>query len=221
MSMDLNLIWQAALIIIVGTVLLRIVGRKSVSQMTVAQTVLMIAIGTLLIQPLTNKNSWVTFRIGIVLVITFLTMEYIQLKLDGAEKILTGKSKVIIQNGQIKEEDLQKLKSTLDQIEMNIRQKSVMGVSDVKWATMEVDGKIGFTLKEDAQPVTKKEFKQMQNDVQQVLNLLRANPNPTSSPVNEQQMNPLNPPKQANTQPDIFTEVDQDGHKNPPPKHLQ
>jgi len=219
--MDFNLIWQAALIIVVGTVLLRIVGRKSVSQMTVAQTVLMIAIGTLLIQPVTNKNIWVTFGIGIVLVITLLTMEYIQLKLDGAEKILTGKSKVIIENGQIKEENLKKLKLTVDQLEMNLRQKNVMRVSDVKWATMEVDGKIGFTLKEDAQPVTKKEFKHMQNDVQQVLNLLRANPNPTSSPVNEQQMNPLNPPKQANTQPDIFTEVDQDGHKNPPPKHLQ
>src|SRR5699024_9596523 len=104
MSMDLNLIWQAALIIIVGTVLLRIVRIKSLSQMTVDQTVLMIAIGTLLIQPVTNKNIWVTYGIGIVLVITLLTMEYIQLKLDGAEKILTGKSKVIIENGQIKEE---------------------------------------------------------------------------------------------------------------------
>src|SRR5699024_10990688 len=132
-----------------------------------------------------------------------------------------GKSKVIIENGQIKEEKLKKLKLTVDQLEMNLRQKNVMRGPDVKWATMEGDGKIGCTLKEDAQPVTKKEFKQMQNDVQQVLNLLRANPNPTSRPVNEQQMNPLNPPKQANTQPDIFTEVDQDGHKNPPPKHLQ
>jgi len=219
--MDLNLIWQAALIIVVGTILLRIVGRKSVSQMTVAQTVLMIAIGTLLIQPVTNKNIWVTFGVGVVLVITLLAMEYIQLKFDGAEKIITGKSKVIIEDGQIKEENLKKLKLTVDQLEMNLRQKNVMRLTDVKWATMEVDGKIGFSLKEDAQPVTKKEFKQLETDVQQVLNLLRANPNPTPSPVNEQQMNPLNPPKQANTQPDIFTEVDQDGHKNPPPKHLQ
>src|SRR5690625_4699582 len=108
MLMDLNLIWQAALIIIVGTVLLRIVGRKSVSQMTVAQTVLMIAIGTLLIQPVTNKNIWVTFGIGIVLVITLLTMEYIQLKLDGAEKMITGKSKFIIENELMKDKKMKK-----------------------------------------------------------------------------------------------------------------
>src|SRR5699024_10593949 len=110
---------------------------------------------------------------------------------------------------------------TVDQVEMNLRQKNVMRLTDVKWATMEIDGKIGFTLKEDAQPVTKKEFKQLETDVQQVLNLLRANPNRTINPVNKQQMNPLTKPKQANNQPDIFTEVDQDGHENPPPKHLQ
>lgn len=216
--MDLNLIWQAALIIVVGTVLLRIVGRKSVSQMTVAQTVLMIAIGTLLIQPVTNKNIWVTFGIGAILVITLLAMEYIQLKLDGAERMITGKSKVIIENGKIREENLKKLKLTVDQLEANLREKNVVRMTDVMWATMEVDGKIGFTLKEDAQPVTKKEFKQLQNDVQQALNLLRANPNPRPA---TQQVDPLNTPIQENTQPDIFTEVDQDGHANPPPKHLQ
>src|SRR5690625_5277988 len=124
MSMDFNLIWQAALIIVVGTVLLRIVGRKSVSQMTVAQTVLMIAIGTLLIQPVTNKNIWVTFGIGVVLVITLLAMEYIQLKFDGAEKIITGKSKVIIENGQIKENNLKKLKLTVDQDRKSTRLNS-------------------------------------------------------------------------------------------------
>ena len=47
--MDLDSIWKAVLIIVSGIVLLHISGRKSISQMTVGQTVLMIAVGTLLI----------------------------------------------------------------------------------------------------------------------------------------------------------------------------
>ncbi|KXH81887.1 hypothetical protein [Sporosarcina sp. HYO08] len=47
--MNVNLIWQTALIIVVGTLLLRIAGRKTISQMTLAETILMISIGTLLI----------------------------------------------------------------------------------------------------------------------------------------------------------------------------
>ncbi|HLS07394.1 MAG TPA: DUF421 domain-containing protein, partial [Bacillota bacterium] len=78
--MDYNLIWQAILIIIGGTFLLRLAGRKTISQMTLAETILMISIGTLLIQPVTGKNIWVTFVIGAVLVATLFLMEYGQLK---------------------------------------------------------------------------------------------------------------------------------------------
>lgn len=44
--MNYNLIWQAALIIFVGTFLLRLAGRKTLSQMTLAEAVLMLSIGT-------------------------------------------------------------------------------------------------------------------------------------------------------------------------------
>src|SRR5699024_1130542 len=90
--MEFDWIWKAILIIIVGTFLLRIAGRKSISQMTLAQTVLMIGIGSLLIQPVSGENIWVTFGVGAILVITLFVMEYTQLKFDGIEKIITGKA---------------------------------------------------------------------------------------------------------------------------------
>lgn len=218
--MDFNLIWKAILIILVGTFLLRLAGRKSVSQMTIAQTVLMVAIGTLLIQPVTGKNIWVTFVVGAVLVLTLLAMEYTQVKSDAAENLLTGKSKVLIENGVLKEENLQKVKLTVDQLEMNLRQKNVQHIQDVQWATMEVDGKIGLALKPEAQPVTKREFQQLNQELQQTLNLLRANPN-YIQPQNPQQPSPTTPPAPVAQQNNLFTEVDEGEHQNPPPEHLQ
>ncbi|SER21889.1 hypothetical protein [Piscibacillus halophilus] len=62
--MSLDLLWKAVLIVLVGTMLLRIAGRKTISQMTLAETVIMIAIGSLLIQPVSGNNLGVTFIIG-------------------------------------------------------------------------------------------------------------------------------------------------------------
>ncbi len=58
--MDINWIWQTLLIFVVGVLLLRISGRRSISQMKIPETVIMmVAIGTLLIQPVTGKGLWI------------------------------------------------------------------------------------------------------------------------------------------------------------------
>ncbi len=74
--MDFDLLWKAVLIVIGGTLLLRVAGRKSISQMTLAQVVIMIGIGSLLIQPIVGKNVFTTLLVGLALVLTLVIVEY-------------------------------------------------------------------------------------------------------------------------------------------------
>lgn len=212
--MDVNLIWQAALIIVVGTFLLRIAGRKTISQMTLAQTVLMISIGTLIIQPVTSQSVWVSFAVGAVLVLTLMAMEYGQLKIDGLEKLITGKSKVVIENGILKENEMATLRLTVDQLEMYLRQKNITSIHDVQMATIEPSGELGFTLKQASQPATKKDIQQLQQSIQQLITNQSQLERMTSQ-LSENQMQ-----TQAN-QGNIFTEVKNKGHEHTPPEHLQ
>ena len=186
-------------------------GRKSISQMTLAQTAIMIGIGSLLIQPVAGESIWVTLGVGGVLVLTLIVMEYLQIKVDFFENLITGKSKIVIKNGIIDEKNLRKLRMTVDQLEMNLRQKNIQRIEDVQWATLEPNGQVAVILKEDAQPVTKKDFKQLTRRLEQTIGLLEQEggliPN----------KNPL-PPEQ---QEDIFAEIERNQHKNHPPKHLQ
>src|SRR5699024_4796218 len=165
-TMDFNWIWQAVLIVIIGTFLLRMAGRKTISQMTLAETVLMIYIGTLIIQPVTSKNVWLSFAVEAILVLTLLAMEYGQLKSDNLEKLINGKSKILIENGNLNEKTMAKLRITVDQLEMNLRQSNVTNIHDVEWATLEPSGNVGFTLKQDAQTATKKDIQQLQQSIQ-------------------------------------------------------
>lgn len=206
--MEWDFIWKAILIVLAGTTLLRIAGRKTISQMTLAETVLMIAIGTLLIQPVSGKNIWTTFIIGGILVGTLLIMEFLQIKSDSFEKMISGKSKIVIENGTLNEKNLKKLRLTVDQLEMKLRQNSVTSISDVKWATLEPNGHVGYELKQEAQPVTKKDLEDFK------LSMLSLLSSRTKLSPKDENLN-------LNQQQDIFSEVKHKAHKNPPPSHLQ
>jgi uncharacterized membrane protein YcaP (DUF421 family) len=171
--MNLNLIWQTLLIYIVGTVILRIGGRKTISQMTIPQTVIMIAIGTLLIQPVSGKGLWTTFGIAGFLVLCLIITEFIQLKFDNAETAISGKAVPIIENNTIIENNLKKLRLTVDKLEERLRHVGISNISDVQFATLESNGQLGYTLKPEKQPATKEDIQNLIKFIQngQLLNI--------------------------------------------------
>ena len=164
--MDLNLIWQTILIFIVGTFYLRVSGRKTISQMTIPQTVLVIAIGTLLIDPVTRKGFWTTFFLAGILVISLILAEYIQLKFDKAETVISGKAVPVIENGVLIIDNMKKLRLTVDKLEERLRQVCITSIEDVQYATMESNGQLGYTLKPEKQPATKE-------DIQNIIALIQ------------------------------------------------
>ncbi len=199
--MDWHLLWKATIVVIIGTFLLRLSGRKTISEMTLAETVLMISIGTLLIEPVTSNGLWQTFFVGLALVITLLILEYAQLKSNRLEKLITGKSKIIIENGEIKEKELRKLHLTVDQLEMHLRQYNVTSIQDVELATLEPSGHLGFTLKEHAQPATKGDLEKLQKQIEQLTNT---------------QMN-----RNQTEEPHLFTEIKKKKGAKDAPSHLK
>ena len=53
--MDIGWIWESVLIVLAGSFLLRIAGRKTSAQMTLVEVV----IGSLLVEPIINKNIFI------------------------------------------------------------------------------------------------------------------------------------------------------------------
>lgn len=162
--MDFTFIWQTFVLILSGILLLRVAGRKSISQMTLAQTVVMISLGTIIVQPIAEKSTIKAIAGAAIFVAAIVILEYLQLKLNFFEKFITGKSKVIIQNGQLNIKNLKKLRLTVDQLEMRMRTKGITRIEDIKIATIEPNGQLGYELKDDAKPLTVGEFKKILNN---------------------------------------------------------
>src|SRR5690606_778051 len=152
--MELAWIWKSIFIVFAGMILLRFAGRKSISQMSVATTVIMISIGTTIVQPIANHAMWIAVGSATMFIISLIIIEYLQLKYDWFEKLMSGRSKVLIENGQINQHNLRSMRMTVDQLEMRLRQNGVSNISDVNTATLEPNGQIRYELMRHAKPVT-------------------------------------------------------------------
>ncbi len=156
-----QLVLRVLILVSTTTILLRISGRRSISQMTITQTVIMISIGSLIIQPITDRNLIRTLGAAIIFIVFLMGVEWLQVKFNFLENLITGKSVVVIKDGQLVIENLRKLRLTVDQLEIRLRQHGIGNLADVKIATLESNGLLGYELMRHAKPLTVGEFEQM------------------------------------------------------------
>ncbi|CAM2901405.1 DUF421 domain-containing protein [Paenibacillus taichungensis] len=147
-------IWKSILLVLIGMFLLRIAGRKSISQMSVATTVIIISIGTTIVQPIANHELGKAIGSAAVFILTLLIVEQLQLKFNWFEKLMSGKSKVVVEDGKLNLPNLKRMRFSVDQLEMQLREKGITSIADLETATMEPNGQLGYVLKRHARPVT-------------------------------------------------------------------
>lgn len=180
--LDFTLTWKTILTIIYGTLILRIAGRKSLAQMTIAQTIVMLAVGTVLIEPLVGQELTNTFFVVAIVVGTLIVIEYSEIRFPFLKKLFTGEPVILIEDGQIKRENLRRVRMTIQQLEMELRQASISKAADVKWATIEPNGRFGFVLKSELQPIGRYEYQYLLKRLEIIENHLK-NSTTNASPV--------------------------------------
>lgn len=128
----------------------------------------MISIGTIIVQPIIEDSILKTVAAASIFIIVLLLIEYLKMKFDFFESLIAGKAVVLIENGELQEQNLKKHRLAVDQLEM--RTQGISTLSDVKNVTLESNGQIGYELSDDAKPFTMGEYKKflrMQNNLQQ------------------------------------------------------
>ncbi|UUZ81990.1 DUF421 domain-containing protein [Paenibacillus sp. P26] len=159
--MDLNFIWEAFLILFVGFCLLRIAGKKAAEEMTGLEIITLLAMASMIGHAVAENDLWKTILILCLFVTMLITVQFLAVKFDTVEKWFIGKATLVIKDGQVIPENLKKMRMTVDQLEVKLRVKGVQSIADVKTATIEVNGQIGYELMRHARPVTIGEMEKM------------------------------------------------------------
>ncbi|NMI05640.1 DUF421 domain-containing protein [Paenibacillus sp. SZ31] len=207
-------IWKSVLLVLIGMILLRIAGRKSISQMSVATTVIMISIGTTIVQPIANHELGKAIGSASVFIATLLVVEQLQLKFNVVERLMSGSSKIVVEDGKVIIPNLKSMRYTMDQLEMHMRQNGITSVDDLETATVEPNGQLGYVLKRHARPVTIGDLEE----------ILRNYTITGSSPATGDQPRQHNSSKSStpnDNSTDIFQEVSKGAHAQPVDPKLQ
>ncbi|MFC0211391.1 DUF421 domain-containing protein [Paenibacillus chartarius] len=154
--------------IISGFILLRIAGKKIIAEMTPLEMVTILSIGTIIGHAVAENDIWQTVACIGIFVLIMVVFQKLALHIPFVERLLIGKPTMVVKDGQIQTKQLRKLRLTEDQLEMRIRQKGISRISDLRTATVEVNGRFGYELIDSARPVTR-------GELEELLSLLKIN----------------------------------------------
>lgn len=156
----------------VGVFLLRLSGKRSLAQMTISQTILIIALGHIIVEPFADKDVTKTVTVAVILTILLILFEYVEFYFKNFKKIIVGEKEIIVQNGIIDNVNMKKLKLTNDELYSRLRQKGIEQVQSLKEATLETNGELGYKLDMKYKPLT---YNDIDLIVEKIVNRLNSN----------------------------------------------
>jgi uncharacterized membrane protein YcaP (DUF421 family) len=137
-------------------VLTRFMGRKLISQMTFFDFVVGIVIGSVGANLAVNQARQVISGSTVAIVISLLVViiDLINIKNFRINKLTDAEPIFAVAKGQIIEQNLRRIRCTVDQLMMLLREKNAFNIADVEYAVFETDGKLSVLKKSHKQPAT-------------------------------------------------------------------
>jgi uncharacterized membrane protein YcaP (DUF421 family) len=133
----------------------RLTGKKQLSQMTIFTYITGITLGSMVGEMVIHGGVefWEEI-VGVVLwgVFSFV-VEYIGLKIPFMRVVLDSEPTIVIKRGEIQVEELRKMRLTMDDLTMLLREKDVFTVRDVWYAILEPHGELSIVKKAAKQSV--------------------------------------------------------------------
>lgn len=133
--------------------IMRLMGKSSIVQMTPYDLVAIIIIGTVAAEPLISTKYVPTLLTLIILVGLHILFSMLTLNQIG-NRFFLGEPTLIIKNGVILEDNLEKSHLSVSQVLAILRSKGYPKVSDVEYALLEPIGEVSVIPKAQNSPVT-------------------------------------------------------------------
>jgi len=131
--------------------LTRVVGRRELGSMEPFDLILLVVLGDLVQQGVTQNDSSLTGAILAISTIGLLTvaLSYLSFKFKRLRPVLNGEPIVLVEDGKLIEDNLKRQRLTREEIGAEARLEGIAAIEDVRWAILETNGRISFVKRED------------------------------------------------------------------------
>ncbi|MFC7060363.1 DUF421 domain-containing protein [Halobacillus seohaensis] len=139
-------------IFIVGYLLLRIVGGKSVSKMNSFDLLFVLIVGIILTEPLVSKDTFLSFYFSLIFVLLYVIISRTLIKRKFSW-MLNNPPIPLVRDGDILEDGLQEVSMTTEELLAELRLKGYTHSEDIQLAMMESVGRISVIPKAYRRPL--------------------------------------------------------------------
>lgn len=145
--MDIVLRAVAAYVFIIF--MLRITGRRELSSLGPSDLVLLVVMGDLVQNGITQSDDSVT---GIFLAVSTLSLMtiatgFITFRSRRAQLLVEGEPLILVQDGKLIEKNLRSERLNVDDVQEEARGQGIESLDEIKWCVLETSGSMSFIKK--------------------------------------------------------------------------
>jgi uncharacterized membrane protein YcaP (DUF421 family) len=140
----MDLVIRAVVIFFFIFLITRVAGRRELSSLQPFDLILLVVLGDLVQQGITQSDESVTGTLTVISTIALLSVavSWVSFRVPRTRVITQGEPIVLVQAGRPIESNLRRERITLDDIEEEARAAQIASLTELEWAILEDDGHI-------------------------------------------------------------------------------
>jgi len=142
----MDLVGRAFVMFLLILLLVRVVNRRELSKMEPYDLVLLIVLGDLVQQGITQNDYSITGASIVIVTMTLLSIftAYVAYRLPRFGRVLDGEPVILLENGRPLEKNLRRERISLGELAAEARQNDISDLGTVRYAVLETSGSISF-----------------------------------------------------------------------------
>lgn len=130
---------------------LRIMGKREIGQLSLFDLIILLSIADIIVVGIEKYEQKFIYVLFPVILLTLLQklVAFIMLKIPKTRKLMDGKPTIIILNGNLLKEEMNKQSYNIEDLLLQLRTQGIFTLDDVFFAVLETNGKLSVIMKKD------------------------------------------------------------------------
>jgi uncharacterized membrane protein YcaP (DUF421 family) len=142
----MDIVFRAAAIFVAIFLVMRVIGRRELASMEPFDVILLVVMGDLVQQGVTQDDYSVTGAVLAIATIALMTVvvSYLGYRSRRLRPLLEGEPLVLVEDGRPIHRNLRRERVTVEELAAEARLQQIASIADVRFAVLETNGQISF-----------------------------------------------------------------------------
>jgi uncharacterized membrane protein YcaP (DUF421 family) len=142
----MDIVFRGIVVFFFLYLLTRIVGRRELSSLEPFDLILLVVIGDLVQQGVTQSDYSLTGATTVIVTMAGLVVgtAYLSFRFKRLRPLLEGEPTLLIADGRLLERNLHRERMSVEELRAEARQQSIGSLDDIRYAVLETNGRISF-----------------------------------------------------------------------------